>query len=204
MLKDKDKEDKKEEEEEKEEKDKTTWFQKVPARWKIAAAGVLFFKYQSVVSKGGNLQELWMWAIAAVAILYFMGSEGQKFESKILTPEEAEESLEKEIKRKIKKGQIPRWTKWYIGPNNGLKFNEAMPQHYSIGVTLIDDDKPRYKKGIVIAEGEAKGYATIQNNPGEFQGYEDISIGRPAWMKDIKKHDLDVKDFLFMGPAGKK
>lgn len=197
VIKDVKKEKEEKKEKEVKEEKKVTWFQKVPAIWKIGGIAVLFVRYQSIAKAGEGLQELWVWAGIVMAIWYFIGSEGQKRESVILTPEEAEEAVEKEIKRKIKKGQISIWAEWHIGPNNGWFVYEGMPKHYLIGVKIIEDNIPQFKKATVVAEGDAKGYCTIGGHPGEMQGTEITPIKTPAIFKTLKKYDIDYKDFIF-------
>lgn len=192
---------KKIEEEKKEEKKveekKVSWFTKVPTIYKLLAGGLLFFKYQSIINTGANLQELWMWVIFIILGLYFIGTEGVRRETIILEPKDAEEALKKEIVRKIKEGQISRWAKIYVGPNNGLFHHEGMPQHYQIGVEIIDDSGRQYKRGIVFAEGNTKGYATLQDSSGKLTGRESIPIATPKIFKTLKKYDIDMDKFIF-------
>lgn len=191
------KEEEKKEEETKEEK-KENWFTKVPVIYKIAAIIILVIKYQSIVASGGNIQELWLWVIIALVALYFLGAEGKRRDTGVLTPEDAEKVLKNEIKRKIKDVQISRWAKIYIGPNNGLFRYEGMPRHYQIELEIIDDLGRHYKRGIVDAEGVTKGYATIQDSMGKLTGREPIPVRTPKIFQDLKKkYELDYDSFLF-------
>ena len=115
MIKDKEKEEKEIEEKKEEKKKEESWFQRVPAIWKVLAAAVIFVRYLAISNSGGNIQELWLWIIGALVILYLIGSESMKKSSGLLTPEEAEQALKKEIARKKRDGQIPLNTKIYIG-----------------------------------------------------------------------------------------
>ena len=107
------KEEKKKEEEQKEKK-KESWFDRIPTLYYILAIGLLFFKYQSIVNKGGNIQELWVWVLVILVILFLMGREGLKRVSVILTPKEARAALDKEIESMRMEGRIPRLAKVYV------------------------------------------------------------------------------------------
>lgn len=197
MAKDKEKEEREKKEEEQEEKSRLTWLQKVPRLWLIGGIAVIVFKWLSIRNAGGNMQELWIWIIIIIAVLYFIGSEGLRRESGILTPEEAYDVLDKHIVFLKKKGMIPSDAKIYLGPNSGLQWHEAMPPHYQIQIEITTRRGREYKRGVVIAEGPAKGYATLQDHLGRLTGREVIPVGRPQWMKDIKKYDLDIDKFIF-------
>jgi len=166
---------------------------------KLAGVVVIFIKYLSLVSKGGDIKEIWIWVIVVLIILYILGTEGKRRESEILTAAEAEDALEKEIERKRKKGQIDRWATIYIGPNNGLQHHEGLPQHYLIGVEIVSQKSREYKRGLVFAEGTTKGYVTIQDSNGKLTGQETIPIVSPLpkWLKRSKKYDLNLDKYLF-------
>ena len=196
------KEEEKKEEEVKEEK-KENWFTKVPVIYKMGAIIILVIKYQSIVSSGGNIQELWMWVIIALVILYFLGSEGKRRDTGVLTPKEARKELQKEIDSLIQEGSISRWAKVYIGPNNGLFRYEGMPRHYQIQVEIHDDLGRHYKRGVVDAEGSTKGYATLQDSIGKLTGREPIPVRTPKLFQDFKKkYGGEYTDLLF-GKTGK-
>ena len=200
------KKDEEKEVKQKREEEKPTWFQRVPAIYKIGVGAIIFIRFLSIAQEGGNISQLWIWIAAGLGILYFIGQEGKKLTPEILTPEEAEKSLEIEIKRKIRTSQIPRGVQYYIGPNNGLFHHEGMPMHYIIEVALTSDDLGRdHKRGIVFAEGNTKGYATLQDNPGKITGREAIPIISPIpnWIKRGKAVGLEVEKFLGLG-GGKK
>lgn len=197
IVKDKEKEEKEKEVKEKVEESKISWFHKVPTLWKIGGIAILFIRFQAVSQAKGDISEMWIWVLGVLAAWYFIGTEGKRRTTQVLSPEEAEDALEAEIQRKVNKGQISRWAKIFIGPNNGIFWHEGMPQHYQIGLQIIDNDRRSYKKGIVIAEGTAKGYATIQNNPGELQGTEMIPVRTPPIFKQLKKYGVDVDQFIF-------
>lgn len=195
----KQKEEEKKEEEGKKENE-PSWFQKVPAMFKLIALVFLLIQYQKIVSGGGNIKEMWTWVAVTLIALYFLGTEGKRREPDILTPEDAELALKNEITRKIKDGQIDRWAKVFIGPNNGLFFYEGMPRHYQIGVEISTDGRKEYKRGIVNAEGNTKGYATLQDHPGKVTGRELIPIKTPKVFTDFKKKfGIDYDKLLFGG-----
>ena len=200
-MKDIEQEEKEKQEKDKEEKKQENWFTKVPAIWKLGGLGVIFFKYQSLISSGGEIKELFIWIIVIVLVWYFIGSESKRRTTEILTPREAEEALDKEIQRKIKKGQINKWAKIYTGPNNGLFHHEGLPQHYQIGVEIVSEKSREYKRGVVFAEGETKGFATLQEGRGRLTGREAIPVISPIpnWLKRSKKYDLDLDKYMFGG-----
>ena len=190
------KEEKKKEEEQKEKK-KESWFDRIPTLYYILAIGLLFFKYQSIVNKGGNIQELWVWVLVILVILFLMGREGLKRVSVILTPKEARAALDKEIESMRMEGRIPRWAKVYVGPNMVLFHHEGMPQHYQVGVELMSDAGREYKRGIVFAEGNTKEYAVVQDSPGKLTGREPIPVMTPKIFKKLKQYEIGMDQFIF-------
>jgi len=195
MVKDTEEEEKEEKEKEKQKEAKVSWFDKVPITWKILGGGLLLIRYQSLVASG-NTQQIWVWVVGIIIGWYMIGAEGKKRISVVLSPEEAEDELKKEITRKIKKGQISRWVDIHIGPNNGLFYNEGMPKYYQIGVEIKSDGQREYKRGLVFAEGPTKGYAVLQDHPGKVTGRELIPVRTPAIFKTLKKYDLDIDKFV--------
>lgn len=200
MVKDLEKEEIKKEEAEQKHEEHVTWFQKVPPIWKIGGVAVLFLKYQDISNRHGQLSEMWLWVGTVLLIWYFLGSATKKAENKILTPEEAERELRKEIERRRKNGRIPQFARVYITENDGLFHHEGMPQHYQIGIEIIEDNIRKYKRAIVNAEGDTKGYVTIQDNVGSLTGREPIPKVTPKWIDDaMKKYNMDWKDILIAG-----
>ena len=199
MIKDKEKEEKEIEEKKEEKKKEESWFQRVPAIWKVLAAAVIFVRYLAISNSGGNIQELWLWIIGALVILYLIGSESMKKSSGLLTPEEAEQALKKEIARKKRDGQIPLNTKIDIGCNNGLFWHEGMPQHYQIQLAFTYKNLKEFKKGLVWAYGEAKGMVTIQDNMGKLTGRESVPVVSPLppWIRRSRRYNLDIEKGLF-------
>lgn len=190
--------------EQKKEEEKGNWWTRVPVLYKVGGALIIFFKYLSVTkTPGGNLNELWVWIIAVVLVWWYLGQEGQRRQAHILTPEEAETALKKELVRKVKEGQISRWAKIYLGPNNGLFHHEGLPIHYQIQIELVEDYLREYKRAVVFADGPEKGYVTIQDVPAKLTGREVIPVKTPKIFKMLKKFDVDVDQFIF-GPKRKQ
>jgi hypothetical protein len=193
---------KKEEEVEKEEKEKKekepTWFNKVPVIYKISALAVIIIRYQSIVSSGGSLQELWVWVGIALIILYFLGSEGKRRDTGILTPQDAMKALKKEMERKMQAGEISRWAKVHLGPDIGMFRFEGMPRHYQIEVEIVDDLGRHYKRGIVDAAGDTIGYVTLIDSEGKYDGRTPLVVRTPKIFQDLhKKYDVDYDSLLF-------
>ena len=198
MVEDIKKEEEEKKEEEVKEQKKVNWFNKVPVIFKVAAVIILFVRYQSITTSGGNIQELWLWGGIILAVLYFLGSESKKIDSGVLTPEEAMKALKKEIERKIKDGEISRWAKISRGPDIGLFRYEGMPRHYQIEVEIIDDLGRHYKKGIVDAAGETKGYVTLIDSIGKYDGSTPLIVRTPKYFTDLKKkYGIDYDTLLF-------
>jgi hypothetical protein len=192
LLKEEDKKEKQVEEQR-----QPDFFSRVPVTAKVVGALIILVKYLSIRQKGGQLKELIPWIIGVVILWYLIGSTSLKINTGILTPEEAELALNKEIKRKKKDGQIPQFAKYFIGPEIALFHHDGMPQHYQIAVEMIQNDKREYMRGVVYAEGQTKGYATLQTNMGKLTGREAIPIVSPIprWMK--KGRELDDYGFGF-------
>ena len=190
-------EEKKKKEDEK--KEQLNWFQRVPILYKIVGAAVVFVKYLAITSAHGSLKELVPWVVGVLIIWYIMGSHTQKLDTGVLTPEQAERCLKEEIKRKVKDGQIPRFSQIYIGPVNALFHDEGMPQHYQIGLEMVHDHTRHLMKAIVPAVGDTKGYVTLQENVGNFRGVDVLNkiSALPPWYKNAKKSGIDPDKFLF-------
>lgn len=199
IMQDKAKEEQKEKEEVKKKEGEKTWFQNVPVVWKLGGIGLIFVKYLMIVNAKGNISELWFWIIAVLVAWYLIGQAGMKRDTGVLTPEEAEAALKKEIARKVKDGQISKWAKIYVGPNNGLYHHEGMPDYYIIGVEIITYNKREYRRGLVFAVGKTKGYATLQNVSSEITGTETVPsvVIIPPWLKRSKKYDLDLDKYVY-------
>lgn len=175
------------------------WFSRVPQIFKLAGFGIIFIKFLAIRNAHGNMMDLWPWVIGVVIMWYFLGRDLSLVETGILSPAEADDAARKEIMRKKKDGAISMNAKTTLGPNNGLYFLEGMPVHYQIELTIEEDGFTEYKRVIVNAKGEAKGYATIQSNAYRLSGREAIPKITPGWIKNIRNYDLNLKDF-----AGKR
>lgn len=189
----------KKDKEKKEEKPKYSWFQKVPVLYKVLGLGLIVVQYLGISNRGGSTNEIWIWVIIVLAVWYFIGSGGLLREGSILTPVEAETKLGEEIERKIREKQIPRSARIFIGPNNGLFHHEGLPVHYIISIEILDKGIVAHKRGIVFAEGNTKGYVTIQDFPGKVTGREAVPLVSPIphWMRRADRAGLDIDKYVF-------
>jgi hypothetical protein len=173
----------------------------VPPIYLIGGVLVLFFRFQYLSSTGGNIQEIWLWLIVMGLIWWFLMQGTKKFDRSVLTPEEAEEATEKELLRKIHKGQIEA-VKYFIGPNNGLQWHEGLAKYYLIEIQFMNAmNYVEYKRAMVMAEGDAKGYVTIQDNVGKLTGRETVPIisPLPSWMRRMERAGVDPGKLLTGG-----
>lgn len=199
MAKDKEKEEQDKKEKEKVEEKKVGFFDKVPVFAKIGGAAVLLWKFLEIRNRGGELNEMSVWAFAVLAVWYMWGSAGKKVDTGILTRKEAVDLLRKEIEIMKRDGEIEPFSQVFIGPNIGLFHSEGMPQHYQIGVEIVEEDHREYKRGIVYAKGDTKGYVTIQDNLGKLTGREPIPTKYPIptiMRKANKQLDIDFDRML--------
>ena len=200
MAKEKDSEDQKKKEEEivKEKEKRQSWIRKVPPLMILVGIVIVFIRYQSLVSQSKELGELFIWAAAVVLVWYLLAGTTMDKDTRVLTPKEAFDLLVAEVNQRRKDNRILQNAKVFYSINDGLQHHEGMPDHYIIGMTIRTDRKISYKKAVVIAVGETKGYITIQGHPGEVQGTEALQkvVIVPGYMKRAKKWDLDIEKIL--------
>lgn len=178
---------------------------KVPKYAQLGGIAVLALKYISITQNKGNMNELWMWVVFVIVVWFILGTWGKTAENTILTPEEADIAARKEIARKIKDGQISKNARWFLGPNNGLFHSEGLPQHYLIQLEIIEDYYKEYKRCMVFAQGNTKGFVTIQDTLGKLDGRTPVPVisPLPVWAKRMQKAGLDIDKYI-MGGGGDK
>jgi hypothetical protein len=175
-IKDLSKEEQEKKAKELENSKKSSWFNNVPPWVKVAGVLVIIVKYLQISSKGGNLQELWVWIIGVIAVWWLLGQSVQKMDSGILTPEQAENALKAELERKRREGQIDKHIKYYVDVNNALFHNDGLPYYYTIAVLFVGNNFKEYKRGTVYAQGDTKGFATIQTPVTKVSGLEQLNV----------------------------
>ena len=178
-------EEKEEKEEKPKEKVKKFSLADVPTRIKVISVIVIFYLYtrsnttsSELLLAGGGVFLLW----------YFTGKDVGK-EKDVLSPQEAYTLLKTDIEKRKETGRIPKFTKVYID-NDGLKHHNAMPDFYIFGLEYQPPyANTEFKRAIVSAVGNTKGYVTIQDSNGRTTGTEVIpsKVLVPPWIKTAEK-----------------
>lgn len=198
-TKDIEKEEKEKKEKEQKEEKKESWWSKVPLQWMLIGVGFILIRFWSITSRGGELQELW-WSVALVLFVwYIIGSRAKKIMSGVLTRREARDIAQREIQDSINRGEIEKGAKVYWDHTDALQIVDGAPKHYEISFMVKQDRRIEYKKATVFAEGDIKGYATIQDSMGKLTGREAVPIRNliNRWIKEGKKQELDLRDILW-------
>lgn len=189
--------------EEKEKQREPGLFSRVPTMYILAGVAVIVLMYLRTSSGHGSSQEFWTWTIAVFVMWWLLGRGIKAKTGGLLTPEEADILIKKEINRMRNEDppQIARFSQVYLGPDCGLRKHEALPRHYLKGMEVHYDGVIEYKRIMCYAEGEERGFVTIANNPGKFQGTEAIPVISPIpkqWRR-LQEAGFNIDRMLF-GP----
>lgn len=135
-----------------------------------AVALLFFYEYQST----GNQNYLYG-MIGTLVVMWILGRSMIRPDLGILKPYEAELEIEKELKRKLRWDQIHKGVTWRIGPYNGLKYHNALPQFYLYPVTIRGQNFGiNNLQAQVFAVGKEKGIVTFQKADYEITGKETV------------------------------
>jgi hypothetical protein len=126
-------------------------------------------------------------------------SRGNKQDMEMITPEEAERLTKVELERKKRDGQFSHNALIRVGPNNGLKYSDAIGQYYLIEIQIVDNGRWIQKKSTV---GAYNRIVTIQDNVGKLTGREALSTEKVGvkWLKQMREYGFD--SFLRRGREG--
>lgn len=159
------------------------WYKTVPPVILIGAGVLIFLAYQSMQKSKDTNNNNYVILIAIVLIIMYLLSKNQPEQERLVTPEEAELLVMKELRRKLVWEQMPEHTKVKITYVNNLIHRNSKPQYYIVGAQII---KPYQKYPInllakVMPSGPERGFVSIVESVNNLSGREipDVKVMFP-------------------------
>jgi hypothetical protein len=186
------------EKEAEEKKKEAPWWQNLsPTTWIIA--GVIIFLIIRSIGLAPENKNTYFWWLAGLGIILYLIAQrpSSKFEA-MISPKEAELLVERDLERKLRWGQLPTMSKYWLDAPIQLKHTGGVGIHYQVACTVKDPySKPRHMMATVMPKGVERGFVLFSEHIGRVTGREVVQEKPivPDWIQRSEQYPV-LKDIF--------
>lgn len=174
------------------------WFSSIPPIVLIGGAVIIFFAYMSMTKSKDNSTTYIILILIVIIVLYLLSKQSPIGET-LVTPEEAELLVMKEMRRKAIWDQWPLNSEVRLRPINNIIHRNAKPMYYVISaeVSIPYVKFPKYYTAKVMMSGPERGFVSFVDSVSPVSGREipqEKSI-LPEWFK-MARGDSMMQRFM--------